>query len=157
MARPPKSVMSSTDAEQGKEWETIPELGLGEADIDDIEIVSAAEMVSKAEEEKFMNEKIQVMIEESENENAAQFEYAGHNGIVQYFKRGQVQTVKRKFVHALMEAKAALIAVSFGKNPQTGNEYNNMTVRKRRTHGVTLVADKNPKGREWFSKLSASI
>lgn len=156
MATKQPSIMSSRDmdSDEAVKRATIPEIGGPQWD--EVEIVQPKDMMSKAEELKFMNEQIQVLVEESENENAPMFVCAGHNGTMQYFRRGVAQLVKRKFVYSLLQANAGLVSVNYGKRPD-GNEFNSMAVRKKRTHGVTLIEDKNPKGREWFSRIAAAF
>lgn len=125
---------------------TPPELREAGIEADDIEVVAAKDMVSAVQMEKFMNEKVVVEVEsDPEDENAPVFVYVGHNGVTQYIKRGEPQTIKRKFLYAALVAKRVKMACSFGKD-NSGNEFNRLTPNAAMTHRIHLVSDNNPQG-----------
>ncbi len=123
-----------------------PELREGGIDASDIEIVAAKDMMSKAQMERFMNEKVIVEVEsDPEDENAPVFVYTGHNGVTQYIKRGEPQTIKRRFLYAALVSKRVKMACAFGKDG-SGNEFNRLTPSASMTHRIHLVQDNNPQG-----------
>lgn len=144
----PKSITGAGDIEEGFDLGTAapPELREGGIDADDIEIVAAKDMVSAVQMEKFMNEKVIVEVEhDPEDENAPVFVYVGHNGVTQYIKRGEPQTIKRKFLYAALAAKRVRMACAFGKDG-SGKEFNRLTPSAAMTHRIHLVRDDNPQG-----------
>jgi hypothetical protein len=56
------------------------------------------------------------------------FVYLGHNGVSQYVKRGEPQTIKRKFLYSALAAKTVKFACAFGKD-NSGNEFNRLNPR----------------------------
>lgn len=141
------TIMGAGDGPEGFDLGlTPPELRDAGIDASDIETVAAKDMVSAAQMENFMNEKVVVEVEsDPEDENAPVFVYVGHNGVTQYIKRGEPQTIKRKFLYAALVSKRVKMACSFGKD-NTGNEFNRLTPNAAMTHRIHLVADNNPQG-----------
>lgn len=131
----------------------IPELNEAGFDPADIQIVSAKDFMSKAQEAKFMEEKVQIEIEADDKPNSPVFVYLGHNGISQYVHRGQVQTVKRKFLYSALAAKAVKLSCEFGRD-NAGNEFNRLNPSVSTTHRVRLIRDDNPQGgMPWVRKV----
>lgn len=123
-----------------------PEVNTGEELADTMEIVQPHEMADKVAMERFMNEKVVVEVEsDPEDENAPVFIYLGHNGINQYVKRGEPQTIKRKFLYAALVAKRVKMACAFGKDG-AGNEFNRLSPSASMTYRIHLVSDNNPQG-----------
>lgn len=133
MARP-KSIISTSDVE----IRTLPEVGSDE------EIVTSSSM-SKAAVEKFMNEKVVIEIEASDDPNAEVFVHSGNNGRAQYIKRGEPQSVKRKYLYSLLAAQKVGFGCAFGRDAN-GNEYNRLSPSSSTTHRVRLIRDDNPLG-----------
>lgn len=143
----PQSITGAGDGPEGFDLgKTPPELREAGIELEDIEIVSTKDVASKVQMEKFMNEKVVVEVEsDPEDENAPVFVYVGHNGVTQYIKRGEPQTIKRKFLYAALVAKRVKMACSFGKDG-SGNEFNRLTPNASMTHRIHLVQDNNPQG-----------
>lgn len=119
--------------------------------IPEVEVFHAGQV----EDEKFMNEFIEVVIEEDDDPNAAKFIYCGHNGIPQYIQRGEIQRVRRKFLYSLLAAKRTSFACSFGKDGN-GEAFNRLPGTSRTTYRLHVNRDDNPKGRKWFLDCLAS-
>lgn len=127
---------------------TISTTGEAEATHRLIDVIQPEAMQSKAEDEAFMNELVEIQIEADDDPNAPLFVFAGHQGIPQYLQRGRPQTVKRKFLYSLIAAKQARLVCSFGRN-EDGNEFNRLQGPKRTTHRVTILRD-SEKGRQAY-------
>lgn len=117
--------------------------------IQEIEIAPAYGSMEKAAKLAFMEEKIDVMVHETTDPNAEQIVETWVNGIAQRFIRGQVQTVKRKYVNVLATAKNTSIATKDAK------DYNgdNTTVIQKHTalkYPFSIVRDENPRGPQWL-------
>jgi hypothetical protein len=150
----PRAKAISTDDVQPRETgATLPAFGPPEISRDDIEVIDGPELRNKAEEERFMNELVEIQIEADEDPNSALFVSAGHQGVMQYIKRGEPQTIKRKFLYSLIAGKATRYACSFGKD-QSGNEFNRLSGRPNTTHRLHVLRD-SPKGMEMTRKWMA--
>lgn len=153
----PKSIINSSDVQAGVNLGRAPEeLREAGVEIDDIQIVSEQAMRSKAAEASFMEEKVVVEIEADDDPNAPEFVYSGHQGVSQYIKRGIPQTVKRKYLYALLAAKRVKFACAFGKDGN-GNEFNRMNGSGQTSHRIRLISDNNPEGgMKWFQAVAAT-
>lgn len=138
-----RSALGSTDDIEA--MTPIPEFNEAGFDAGDIQVVAEKDLRSKAEEAKFMEQKIVIEIEEDDKPNAPVFVYLGHNGIGQYVHRGRDQVVKRKFLYSALAAKQIKMACEFGRD-NAGNEYNRLNPSVSTTHRVRLVRDDNPQG-----------
>lgn len=136
------------------EADTPPEIMEGGVDVEDIEVVPEKDFVSKAAEEKFMQDKIVINIEMAEDdENAPLFVFLGHGGVSQYVRRGQDQVVKRKFLYSALAARRVKIGCDFGK-ADSKTEYNRTSRSPSTTYRVNLVSDDNPQGgMKWVSAV----
>lgn len=128
-----KSIISTDDVE----IRTLPEIG-------DDELVASSSM-SKAAVEKFMNEKVVIEIEASDDPNAEVFVHSGNGGRAQYIKRGEPQSIKRKYLYSLLAAQKVGFGCAFGRDAN-GNEYNRLSPSSSTTHRVRLIRDDNPAG-----------
>jgi hypothetical protein len=158
MPRKPKTIISTGDLNNtmfnGQAPDELREAGF---DASDIQVVSANQMRDKAAEAKFMEEKVEIMIEAGNGPNDPEFVHSGHQGVTQYVRRGVVQPVKRKFLYSLLAANSVKFACAFGKDG-SGNEFNRLSGSGQRAHRVSLVSDKNPQGgMKWVQEVVASL
>ena len=152
-----RSVISTDDVELGLNMGRAPdELREAGVEIDDIDIVPESKMRSKAEEARFMEDKVVVEIEGDDDPNAPVFVFAGHNGVSQYVERGKPQIIKRKYLYAMLAAKRVKFASAFGKDGN-GNEFNRLSGSGQTAYRVRLVQDNNPLGgMKWFQEVAAA-
>lgn len=149
-----KNLLGPDDAAQPHEHIEISTTGAATAERTlIIDPVNPANMISKAENEKYMNEDVEIMIEPGEDPNAPLYVHAGHQGVPQYIKAGEPQVIKRKFLYSLIAAKVARLVCAFGKD-QNGMEFNRLDGPKRTTHRVIVVND-TPRGRADFTRWMA--
>ena len=118
-----------------------------------IEVIDPMKFKTKAQDEAFMNEMVEIQIEADDDPNAPLFVHSGHQGVVQYIKRGEPQTIKRKFLYSLLAAKQAKLVCSFGKD-MNGQEFNRLSGPSRATHRVVVLND-TARGREAYAKWMA--
>lgn len=91
----------------------------------DVESIESIVEVNKeldmayAQELAFMEEFVEVRVEESTDPNAEPVVSVFNGGVSQYFVRGQTQRVKRKFVEVLARAKQTTVTTQEDRN--TGN------------------------------------
>lgn len=108
-----------------------------------------------AQELAFNEELIDIMVSESTDENAEDVIFTACNGVPQYFKRGVIQTVKRKYVAILASAKEHNITT-----PQftTGDGARASGIRRTSSlkYPFMVVSDKNPRGAAWLKALLQS-
>lgn len=145
----PNAKISTDDLARTAEERTLPEFDGGHAiNLDDIEMISPKNLRTVAAQEAFMNEKVVVQIEADEDPNSPIFIYTGHQGITQYIKRGEPQSIKRKFLYSLIAAKRTQFASAFGKDA-SGNEFNRLSGRTNTTHRLHVIRD-TPEGIKEF-------
>jgi hypothetical protein len=126
----------------------------------EIEVVAGASNAVKgkggldpyAQELAFNEEFIEVMLHESTDPNAENPVYTACNGVSQYFFRGQVQQVRRKFVGILASAKEHRVST-----PEYRAADGSQAMGIRRTSSLkypfSVVSDKNPRGAAWLKSL----
>lgn len=136
-----KNLLGPDDVQMAQENISISTTGEATADRTlIIEPVEPSKMVMKAENEKYMNELVEIQIEADDDPNAPLFVHSGHQGVTQYIKRGEPQKIKRKFLYSLIAAKIARLVCSFGKD-QNGQEFNRLEGPRRSTHRVIVIND----------------
>lgn len=120
----------------------------------DIEVVDGPEWKDRAAELAFMEERVDVVVHESSDKQAEPIVEVWVNGRAQRFIRGQVQTVKRKFVERLARAKPAHY-----RNEEYIDAEGGKAVRWPKGHTLAypfaVVRDENPKGPAWLRKVLA--
>ena len=104
------------------------------------------------EELAFNEELIDVMLHESTDPVAENPVFTACNGVTQYFYRGQVQTVKRKFVAILAAAKEHAIST-----PEYTQQDGGRAMSIRRTSSLkypfSVISDPNRRGPAWLKGL----
>lgn len=123
-----------------------------------IEIEAVRPLNSGAGDSKFLaelafNEEIvEVMVHESTDPNAENPVFTACNGITQYFFRGQVQAVKRKYVAILAAAKEHAI-----RTPEYTTAEGVRATKIARTSSLkypfSIISDPNPRGAAWLKAL----
>ena len=123
-----------------------------------IEIETVRPMNSGAGDSKqlaelaFNEELVEVMLHESTDPNAENPVFTACNGVTQYFFRGEVQTVKRKFVAILAAAKEHAI-----RTPEYTDNQGARATKIVRTSSLkypfSVISDKNPRGAAWLKTL----
>jgi hypothetical protein len=137
--------------------------GSGEIDKDELledfgsqyEAVDPSANIAKLlEEERFMNEKIEVVVNESGNPLDPIEIPVCHNGIWQTFIRGMPKWVKRKFVYVLASVKTENIRTQevVGRDNEKSTELKSFFTP---THHITILNDPNPKGHGWLQTVRA--
>lgn len=123
----------------------------------EIEIVTSPIKDDYAAQLAFNEERVEVVVHESTNPNDQELFDVYCNGVPQWFKRGQVQTVRRKYVEILARARQTSIATKTsaqgGYNDEAVNRIDKHTAVR---YPFTVVHDQNPKGREWLKSVLAS-
>lgn len=112
----------------------------------------AYRMKQKQEELAFLEEFIDVMIHEDSNKFAEPIVQVSVNGRNQFFERGKVQSVRRKFVECLARAKpVAHDNIEFTK--QNGERDYMYPSRASLKYPFSVIHDPNPKGRDWLKGI----
>jgi hypothetical protein len=151
MARAP-SIIDSASVEPINRAMAPPEESLP-FESGDIQVVAADRLETKAREEKFMNERVVIRIEEGTQATDPVWVELGHNGVNQFVKRGTDQTVKRKFLYSALMAKRVTMNCTFGKDG-SGNEFNRLTPAVSTCYRAMLVEDPNPQGGpKWVQRV----
>lgn len=151
-----KSIINSDSLEPVNRAMAPPELNEAGFDVSDVQVVRPDRMEIKVKEEKFMNEKVEIMIEPGMEANDPVFVDLKHNGITQMVKRGEPQIVKRKFLYVALMGKKVAMNCSFGKD-QNGNEFNRLTPTVSGVYRAALLRDNNREqgGMKWVQSVMA--
>ena len=136
-----KNMLGPDDVDPANNQISISTSGLAEITRMPIEPVDPANMLDMAENEMYMNEIVEIMIEASEDPNAPLFVHSGHNGSTQFIERGKPQKIKRKYLYSMVVSKVARLVCAFGKDANTGQEYNRLTGPSLNTHRVVILND----------------
>jgi hypothetical protein len=152
-----KNLLGPDDVDQPQQTIKIitPDGGGSEAVGVGIAIVDPAKFDAKAADEAFMNELVEIQIESTDDPNEPLFIESGHNGVTQYVKRGEPQTIKRKFLYSLIAGKQARLVSSFGKNAD-GKEFNRLAGPSVGTHRIVVISD-TAKGRAAYNTWAQTV
>ena len=120
----------------------------------DIEVVDRVLTEDKLETERFMAEKILVLVQDSADETDHEIVETWVNGRVQRFLRGQAQLVKRCYVEALARAKRTTYRQTLDERMGT-QAFNQMRPHHSLAYPFTVLEDKNPRGRAWLLSVLA--
>jgi len=107
------------------------------------------------DELKFNEEFVEVMLHESTDANAENPVFTACNGVTQYFFRGQVQTVRRKYLHILAACKEHSVSTPEYTMPD-GSRSTRIVRRSSLKYPFSVISDKNPRGAAWLKALLAS-
>jgi hypothetical protein len=148
------AVINSSDVEATSRMAP-PEFQEQEFHASDIQVVAPDRLAFKAAEEKFMNERVEILIEPGTEPNDPVYVELGHQGIKQMVKRGVPQIVKRKYLYVALMGKKVSMQCSFGMAAD-GKEYNKLTPAVAGTYRTSLLSDPNPQGgAKWVQSVMA--
>ena len=102
----------------------------------------------------FMEEPVTIMVHESADENAQPIVDVYCNGVPQRFVRGMEQTVKRKFVQILAEAKTTNVRTRTGV--EGGTVVNKISRHTAVRYPFSVIEDRNPRGAAWLREALAN-
>ena len=130
--------------------------GLG---MDELNIAGGIEQVSEfdwrqiAEVEKFMNERLVIMVFPDRSEGALRVIRPEVNGLCQPILRGVKTKVKRKYVEAL----ARTISTSYDQVQRDPSDRSSLEMipMSNQTYPFTVIHDPNPAGRAWLEAIIA--
>lgn len=131
------------------------EIKRSDLDTSDIEVVHQLDN-SHAEELRMLEEKVEVLVHESTDPNAAPFVEVWNNGTVQRFIRGVPQECKRKYLEVLARAKETSIATAEAVHQATGDRYTRIDKHTALKYPFSVLRDDNPKGANWLRGVLAS-
>lgn len=149
-SRKPQAQVRSEDFAGARTEANISATGKTEVTHRQIEVIPEAKAANKIAQEAFMNEYVVVMIESSDDPDAAIFQECGHNGDPQFIQVGVPQRIRRKYLYSLISGKKTAQASTYGKDG-SGKEFNRLTGRTSTTHRIALIED-TPEGRKEFTK-----
>lgn len=120
----------------------------------EIEVVDGPNWKDRAEELAFMDEKVTVMVHETEDPNASVVVPTFVNGRSQYFIRGREALVKRKYVEALARAKETRYRQEYYKDANGNDAVRSIPVTALK-YPFSVVEDRSTMGRAWLKKVLA--
>jgi hypothetical protein len=150
-----RKMIDTTEHQVGQDKpRDMPSTGEARIEASEIELVDGPDWKKKAEALAFMEEPVEVMVHETADKNAETIVEVFNSGRRQMFIRGQVQTVKRKFVEVLARAKHTVYRQERYKDHEGNDAIRNIPMTALR-YPFSIVSDTNPKGRDWLKKILA--
>lgn len=129
----------------------IDEIGDGPINV---EVVERPLTSDKAEQERFMNERMTIMLADSNDPNDTELVQVSINGRNQFFRRGFPQSVRRCYVERLARMKRT--SYSQDLDERKGEAvYNTMRPHHALKYPFTVIEDANPLGGPWLRNLLA--
>ncbi len=113
-----------------------------------VEIVTGVQLDDYAAELAFMEELIEVEVHESTDPNALPIVDVYCQGVPQRFLRGQRQTVKRKFVQILADARQTSMRTA--TKVEGDGVVNRIDKHSALRYPFSVTLDNNRKGRDWL-------
>lgn len=99
-------------------------------------------------------ELVEVVVHDTTDKAASKIIEVFNNGIPQRFIRGQTQTVKRKFVATLANAKQTAFSQEKYMDADGVEAYRNVP-HTALTYPFSVIRDDNPRGADWLKNLLA--
>jgi len=107
------------------------------------------------DELKFNEEFVEVMVHETTDKNAEDPVFTACNGVTQYFFRGQVQQVRRKYLAILASCKEhAIKTVEYTQ--ADGSRATKIVRTSSLKYPFSVISDPNPRGAPWLRALLSS-
>jgi len=126
---------------------------------EDVEIVEVAltssessEFNNKAEQLKFDNEMIEIMVMPSTSTYPDHCFPVGVNGRMLLVTRGQKQWLPRNYVEVLLRAKVSTYGNEETIRPNGERTIKNPETKSHR-YPLQIISDKNPKGAQWLHRV----
>jgi len=126
----------------------------------EIEVVSGATgeakgnggLSAQAQELAFNEEMVEVMLHESTDPNAENPVFTSCNGRTQFFFRGQVQQVRRKYIGILATVKEHNMSTP-NYTAQDGSRAMGIKRTSSLKYPFSVISDTNPRGAAWLKAL----
>lgn len=116
--------------------------------------IDSMEFVEKAEQMRFDNEKIKIMVMPSASTYPDHTFFVGVNGVQLLIVRGKEQWLPRRYVEVLLRAKIS----TYGNHEVRNNLTNELEVKNPETkshrYPLQILADKNPLGVKWLTRVT---
>lgn len=110
-------------------------------------------MQEKLSTEAFMNEMVEVRINDSAEQNADMGFAIYVNGKPEIFRQGEQRYVKRMYVEGLARAKKTSFANVFRVDPGTGEKEYVYPSKTGLRYGFSVVTDRNKNGATWLESV----
>lgn len=147
-----RTAMDAPDQYLGKtDAFSIDEIGKGPENIEVVDRVIDNDAMAA---EKFMHEKLTVMVHETTDPNESDLVEVAVNGIRQFFARGTPQVVRRCYVERLARAKKTSYSQNLDER-QDESVVNMMRPHNALKYPFSVIEDANPKGGPWLRNLLA--
>jgi len=116
--------------------------------------IDSMEFVEKAEQMRFDNEEIEIMVMPSSSTYPDHTFFVGVNGIQRLIVRGQKQWLPRRYVEVLLRAKISTYGNFETRNAMTNElEVKNPETKSHR-YPLQILTDKNPLGAKWLNRVT---
>ena len=152
----PKVQIDTRDHKAGQDTQLdLDDQGLIDRPDLEVQKIDGPNAMAYADELAFMEEPVEIMVAESTDRNAENPIFVSCNGRNQFFIRGQVQTVKRKFVEILARAKQTDVQTKVIQHSAGDEPINRILKHSSLKYPFQVIRDSNPKGIEWLKRTLA--
>ena len=135
----------------------MPKRALGALDDSDerqeIVIADASAIGGYAEELAFMEEPLTILLHRGREKNAPTHEHVGVNGQTIWFPVDQPVRIARKFVEVLARAQPMNVGTDSGETAGDEITFNRVNRSLSSLVSFSVLEDKNPRGREWLTRV----
>lgn len=117
-----------------------------------VEVIDGPNAMSLVENLAFMEERVEVMVQDSTDKNAERVIYVSVGDRRQYFIRGEPQVVRRKFVEQLARAKETRFSQQHYKDANGDDAIRNIPHTAIK-YPFSIIRDDNRRGADWLRQV----
>lgn len=118
--------------------------------------VATEEALKTIDDDKFMNEMVEIHLHEPNTEQEPSHAFLGWQGETLWLQRGMSYTLKRGFICVLALSKNGRVSQTRQIAPDGSQSYIEKEVLST-TYPFSVIADPNPKGGPWLRNLLKSV
>lgn len=127
------------------------------SDLDDREEILIADASSLASDYAaalaFNEEPVTILLHRGREKNAPTHEHVSVNGKTIWIPVDQPTRIARKFVEVLARAQPMNVSTDSGESPGDQITFNNVNRSLSSLCSFSVLEDKNPRGREWLTRV----
>lgn len=125
------------------------------SDLADEVIVTNAERANKEylDELRFMEEKVEIIMNPGREKHSPLFEMFGVNGVMKAVMVNQPTAIERKYVEVMARSMPMDIATRSGEDPGDSITYNKIDRSMSAGFSFAVIKDNNPRGHVWLQQL----
>lgn len=124
-----------------------------DSDRGEILIADASAAGDYAADLAFMEERVTILLHRGREKNAPTAEMVGVNGVIKWIPVDTPVTIERKFVENLARAQPMNVNTRSGESDGDDLTFNRVERSLSSLVSFSVLEDKNPRGREWLTRV----